>query len=848
MRIRGTDDAGNRRGPISLWLEAEATRHFNSEDLERGNTEKGLTGSLGDGRGDWRLELESDLDLEPSAYIRTPDGFLTAMHAVARSAEVGGEKVHRVPIFNPGGNRNQVSWLRLANLDDSSTRVTIRARDDAGRSAPLGEVVLTLPGGGARRVSAQQLESGASGLNGRLGEGKGKWQLFVTADGSIEVVSLLQSPTGHLSNLSTTPRGAAEASGFVVIAEGSATVRPLQTIALSVPAGLGESDYTVLMDLSGTGAFAGDDTIEVEGLTIDEDRILFASPLTRMLSEANTSHRLAVRVRRDSDQAQSRVIQFSIDDITLASEPAGFSTALLEVVMKSIYTSADDPLLRLAGASMQPGAVVLSARRLGLDTTFSDVQAKAVLQYLFGMPVTELASAPLALAPAATADVGHTKLTRAQSPESKQVCRAVEAAAIEAGVCDAVAEVRRCSATHRWRPDEPVFDEWSQCAISAFKDNIRLDKVPGELLLSFTAGKLVRLFDKGMGFLLRNLTKKWGDDATQIFTDVNAAMDAATHEAKVTRALVDTEEPGSGDSNRDFDGSGRLTEQGLESNYESLRTISQFRVQEGAELIREAESDIAGRNPDDEERGAFATFVDEADRRHREAGNIDALEGVYNRQEKPNQAIGNDPSNGVAVGKNCEPGYEEFPIDDKTSTCVFQSLVEVNCFAGSRPVSVPGVDACLYYSLDFFLPDGTCRTNYARVYFQGRWTCRWDELEPNEPAWYTLYKEEDDLGPQQWAHVGLDCVEFEFDRFDCQDIGLADKSQQAAILTNNCSRDVRVLVAWQVPPEFRDPLTGEWTNYFNTLRPGQWDPVTSGFCLDPERALPLRTCGTCQRH
>ena len=213
VRIRGTDDMGNRRGPVSLWLEAEATRHFNSEDLERGNTEKGLSGGLGEGQGDWRLELESDLDLEPSAYIRTPDGFLTAMHAVARSAEVGGETVHHVPVFNPGSNRHQVSWLRVANLGDTSARVTIRGRDDAGRAAPSGEVRLTLPAHGARRLSAQALESGVAGLSGRLGEGEGKWQLAVTADGEIEVVSLLASPTGHLSNLSTTPGGAPSPSG-----------------------------------------------------------------------------------------------------------------------------------------------------------------------------------------------------------------------------------------------------------------------------------------------------------------------------------------------------------------------------------------------------------------------------------------------------------------------------------------------------------------------------------------------------------------------------------------------------------------------------------------------------------
>ena len=174
VQIWGTDDAGKRRGPVRLSLDALATRQFNSGDLERGNAAKGLSGGLGNGTGDWRLELESALDLEPSAYIRTPDGFLTAMHAVARSAEVGGETVHQVPIFNPGSNRHQVSWLRVANLGDSSTRVTIRGRDDAGRSAPSGEVRLTLPAHGARRISAQAARIGRGGLERAPWRGHGQ--------------------------------------------------------------------------------------------------------------------------------------------------------------------------------------------------------------------------------------------------------------------------------------------------------------------------------------------------------------------------------------------------------------------------------------------------------------------------------------------------------------------------------------------------------------------------------------------------------------------------------------------------------------------------------------------------
>ncbi|MDD9983980.1 MAG: hypothetical protein OXU81_21905 [Gammaproteobacteria bacterium] len=62
---------------------------------------------------------------------------------------------------------------------------------------------LTLPAGGARIITAQDLESGTSGLTGRLGDGTGKWQLTVSADHPIQLINLLRSATGHLANLST---------------------------------------------------------------------------------------------------------------------------------------------------------------------------------------------------------------------------------------------------------------------------------------------------------------------------------------------------------------------------------------------------------------------------------------------------------------------------------------------------------------------------------------------------------------------------------------------------------------------------------------------------------------------
>ena len=175
--------------------------HFNSDDLEQGNARKGLEGGTGPGEGSWRLELESStLDLKVLPYIRTEDGFVTTMHDVVPSNEKG----HEVVFFNPGSNRSQVSWLRLINPGEAAVDITIEGTDEAGEAGES-EVELTLPAGASRRVSAQALESGGEGLDGALGDGKGKWRLQVSAPQPIRVMNLLASPTGHLTNLSNVP-------------------------------------------------------------------------------------------------------------------------------------------------------------------------------------------------------------------------------------------------------------------------------------------------------------------------------------------------------------------------------------------------------------------------------------------------------------------------------------------------------------------------------------------------------------------------------------------------------------------------------------------------------------------
>ena len=198
VRIIAIDDGGNAASPIEIQLGARQAFHFNSRDLEDGNANKGIVGVGSPMQGDWRLDIEASLDVQVLGFMRTTDGFLTAMHDVLpRDAE--GRLV--VKTFNPGSNMNQESKLRLVNTGANAESVSIEGIDDQGGRG--GPVTLTLAAREARTLSAFDLENGAQGLTGTIGDGAGKWRLFITAGQPVVGVSLLEAVSGHLSNIST---------------------------------------------------------------------------------------------------------------------------------------------------------------------------------------------------------------------------------------------------------------------------------------------------------------------------------------------------------------------------------------------------------------------------------------------------------------------------------------------------------------------------------------------------------------------------------------------------------------------------------------------------------------------
>ena len=196
VRVTAVDDAGRDAGDERLVLPARGATHFNSHELEHGSASKGL-GGVGPGTGHWRLRLESTLDFSASAYVRMGDGFVTNVDAIVAPEEgsggTAGSVIRTVEFFNPARNRAQRSRLRLVNEAATEAVASITATDDEGRRR--GPVEVRVPAGEAATLDSVALEE-------EVGEGAGKWRLRIEAPETLLVMVLLESPTGHLSNLS----------------------------------------------------------------------------------------------------------------------------------------------------------------------------------------------------------------------------------------------------------------------------------------------------------------------------------------------------------------------------------------------------------------------------------------------------------------------------------------------------------------------------------------------------------------------------------------------------------------------------------------------------------------------
>ena len=152
VEVHAWDDRGMYAPVVAtLSLAAGATVAFNSDHLEQGREGKGPWPGIGTGTGDWHLQLRGEIDFKAGAYMRTDDGFLTAMGStlLAYRPEVLGLQsegcAFEANIFNPASNRMQQSSLRLINYGLERAEVEVNGIDEDGN--PSGPVRFEIPPG-----------------------------------------------------------------------------------------------------------------------------------------------------------------------------------------------------------------------------------------------------------------------------------------------------------------------------------------------------------------------------------------------------------------------------------------------------------------------------------------------------------------------------------------------------------------------------------------------------------------------------------------------------------------------------------------------------------------------------
>ena len=130
VEIVGFDDQGEEYGPVELELEAHASVVLLTRELENGAPDKGLPDGLGDGSGQWQLELTTDLEIGAVSF---KGGVLSE---VLSSAELSSDAA--LPSHFLRVNRlydRQLSWrMSLGLLRDSNKRDTFGTIDTLGNS------------------------------------------------------------------------------------------------------------------------------------------------------------------------------------------------------------------------------------------------------------------------------------------------------------------------------------------------------------------------------------------------------------------------------------------------------------------------------------------------------------------------------------------------------------------------------------------------------------------------------------------------------------------------------------------------------------------------------------------
>ncbi len=278
----------------------------------------------------------------------------------------------RVFFVNPASNLTQQSFLRFINRNAQAVDVELKAIDDDGQPAPLGDVTFTLGADRSLQVTSQDLELGnvGKGLSGRFGAGIGKWQIKVHSSAPIDAMSLIRTPDGFVTNLSdTVPK---PAFGEYAVYFANPASNPIQQTFLRVVNRSKQSGSVTVsgIDENGAPAPGGD-------LTFTLDPLQAAQFTASDLELGNPAKGLAGALGDGTGKWWLTLSSpLSLEVMSLIRTPDGFLTSLsatapgaatdidadkLALVANPADVTQQETFIRIVNPSAQSGTVILSA-------------------------------------------------------------------------------------------------------------------------------------------------------------------------------------------------------------------------------------------------------------------------------------------------------------------------------------------------------------------------------------------------------------------------------------------------------------------------------------------------------
>lgn len=174
VTIRGIDDHGTNSESLSFDIGSYQSRQLTAQDLELGNSTKGLRGTLGDGSGKWRLEVDSEVEVSVLSLIRSSDGFLTNLSALV-PVEFASEAISA-----SHSNLHKAKARSIAFTDLGTTIAASVVKFDFGIQAPRDDnVYVRFQLEGANLLSTVN----STDLEVEVSDGAGSADIFIVQGG-----------------------------------------------------------------------------------------------------------------------------------------------------------------------------------------------------------------------------------------------------------------------------------------------------------------------------------------------------------------------------------------------------------------------------------------------------------------------------------------------------------------------------------------------------------------------------------------------------------------------------------------------------------------------------------------